>query len=339
MNKIRVVGDPANPDRFSSKIIIDSLNEVLKKMDLYAENELNVVYDGCCNNHGYKADAFICTYEVCFPNILLNKALDKPILGVSKDNKQFIIDGGYPENLAGYFPLGVDSSLYPEVKKIKNKTQFVVGVYTESLIRGGIELCLEAFALAFKNNKEAKLLIKDRNGTKIFEEYVKAFAGYNNIDIEYQNCHFNTVDQIIDWFSGVDCHLYMNRSSTWAMPPCESMTMGIPTLAVAYSGPREYIFNKKTGIEIPYQKEELSYSISNLINIGCRNFFFTSGYKRQPTWAVGDIQKTAELLINLKNDDDLRAQISKNGREFAIKNLTWQNSAIKLVEELNRWYK
>lgn len=338
MNKFRVVGDPNNPERFSSKIIIDSLNNSAKKLNLYSENELTVVYDGCCNNHGYNPDAFICTYEICFPEILLEKANKKPILGVSKDNKEFVIEGGYEEHLAGYFPLGVDSNIYPEVNKVKNKSQFTVGVYTESLVRGGIELCLQAFATAFKNNKEAKLLIKDRNGTETFMEYVKNFAEYHNIEVEYQNAHFNSIDQIIDWFSGVDCHLYMNRSSTWAMPPCESMTMGVPTIAVAYSGPREYIFNKNTGLEIEFRKEHVQASIFNLIDIGCRNFFFTSGYKTQPSWAVGNITKAAEILLDIKENLDLRKEISKNGRKYAIENLTWENSAKKLHEQLKRWY-
>jgi glycosyltransferase involved in cell wall biosynthesis len=338
MKKFKVVGDPNNQSRFSSKIIIDSLNAAAKKLDLYSDEELIIVYDGCCNNHGYKVDAFICTYEICFPSIVLNNANKKPILGVSQDNKQFIIDGGHPEELTGYFPLGVDASLYPKIQKTKNKSQFVVGVYTESLVRGGIELCLESFITAFKDNKDVKLVIKDRNATDIFSEYIKNFSKLHNVNIEYENSHFNSIDKIIEWFSGIDCHLYMNRSSTWAMPPCESMTMGIPTIAVSYSGPREYIFHGKTGLEIDYTKEYVQNSLFNLIEIGCRNFFFTSGYKTQPTWAVGNTQKASELLIQLKNNSDLYKEISKNGREYAINNLTWENSAKKLHKELQKWY-
>ena len=338
MKKFKIVGDPNNQSRFSSKIIIDSLNTAAKKLNLYSDDELTIVYDGCCNNHGYKADAFICTYEICFPSIVLNNAGNKPILGVSRDNKQFIIDGGHPEKLAGYFPLGVDASLYPEIQKTKNKSHFVVGVYTESLVRGGIELCLESFATAFKNDKDAKLLIKDRNATEIFSKYVKNFSESNNIDVEYESAHFDSIEQITEWFSGVDCHLYMNRSSTWAMPPCESMTMGVPTIAVPYSGPREYIFHENTGLEIEYIKEDVQKSLFNLIDIGCRNFFFTSGYKTQPSWAVGNIQKASELLIQLKNNSDLHEKISRNGREYAINNLTWENSANKLHQELQKWY-
>lgn len=337
--KFKVVGDPNNKNRFSSKIITDSLNEAAKKLDIYSDNSLTVVYDGCCNNHGYEADAFICTYEISFPSILLQKANGKPILGVSKDNLNFILKGKYDPNYSGYFPLGVDSKLYPKVEKTKNLSQYVVGVYTESLIRGGVELCLQSFAKAFSGDKNTKLVIKDRNGTERFSQFVSHFSKENNITVEYQNAHFNYISEVLEWFSGVDCHLYMNRSSTWAMPPLESMTMGIPTLAVAYSGPREYIFDKHTGIELPFSEVEIDKDFQTLTDIGCRNFFFLSGYSSVPTWAVGDITKTAEKLIELKNNAQLRSYISTNGRKYAIENLSWEKSALKLQEQLNRWYK
>jgi glycosyltransferase involved in cell wall biosynthesis len=338
MKKFKLVGDPNNKSRFSSKIIIDSLNDAAKKINLYSEKDLTVVYDGCCNNHGYNADAFICTYEICFPNILLQNAKDKPIIGVSQDNKRFIVDGGHPENLAGYFKLGVDSSLYPKVEKTKNNSLFVVGVYTESLVRGGVELCLQSFEKAFGNNKDVKLIIKDRNATERFEQYIKNYSRQRDLQVEYQNSHFNNIEEIIEWFSGIDCHLYMNRSSTWAMPPCESMTMGIPTLAVSYSGPREYIFHKKTGLEIPYTEKFVGESIDSLLNIGCRNFFFDSGYRQNPTWAEGDIEKTAILLNEIKKDDELRKSIANSGRQYAINNLTWEQSAKNLSLELDKWF-
>jgi glycosyltransferase involved in cell wall biosynthesis len=337
--KFKVVGDPNNQSRFSSKIITDSLNEAAKSLGIYSDDALTVVYDGCCNHHGYNPDAIICTYEISFPNILTQNANGKPILGVSRDNLNFIIKGNYNKDLAGYFPLGVDSNLYPKVEKTKNLSQFTVGVYTESLIRGGIELCLQSFAKAFSGNSDCKLLIKDRNATERFQQFVRYFAEKNNILVDYQNLHFNTIGQITDWFSGVDCHLYMNRSSTWAMPPLESMTMGVPTLAVAYSGPREYIFDEETGIEIPFSEEGINADFPMLTEIGCRNFFFLSGYSSQPTWAVGNTEKAAEKLIKLKNNKQLRDKISIQGREYAIKNLSWQNSALKLQEQLTRWYK
>jgi len=337
--KFKVVGDPNNKARFSSKIITDSLNEAAKSLGIYSDDSLTVVYDGCCNDHGYKADAFICTYEISFSNILLQKAGGKPILGVSKDNLNFILKGGYDLNYSGYFPLGVDSSLYPKIEKTKNLSQFVVGVYTESLIRGGVELCLQSFAKVFSGDKTAKLVIKDRNGTERFSQFVDHFSKENNIIVEYQNAHFNDISQITEWFSGVDCHLYMNRSSTWAMPPLESMTMGVPTLAVAYSGPREYIFDRRTGIEIPFSEVDINKDFQTLTEIGCRNFFFLSGYSSAPTWAVGNTAKAAEKLIELKNNAELRNYISTNGRKYAIENLSWGKSALRLQEQLKRWYK
>ena len=238
--------------------------------------------------------------------------------------------------MTDWFLLGVDSSIYPCVTKTKNLNKFCVGVYTESLVRGGVELCLEAFCKTFQKH-EAKLLIKDRNATPVFEKWVKDRRDHYDADIEYLNCHFSSTDQIIDWFSGVDIHLYLNRSSTFAMPPAESACMGIPTIAMSYSGPREFIFDRNTGMNPKYTLEYIDKDFGRLLNIGTRNFFFWEDYLKRPVWAVPDMDSVGECMTELRNNKVLFNDISVNGTKF-MKGINWENSAESLYLKVNKFH-
>ena len=53
---------------------------------------------------------------------------------------------------------------------------------------------------------------------------------------------------------------------------------------------------------------------------------------------LGKYFEEGKLQLDIKENLDLRKEISKNGRKYAIENLTWENSAKKLHEQLKRWY-
>lgn len=327
--KFKVIGDEANQPRYSSHIIIDSLNREARKLELYDEKGKVIFYDGVADSHGTNPDAFITTYEITFPWVVLNNAKGKLLIGVSSDNQSFMIEGGHDPELTAWFSLGVDSKLYPEVKKTRNLDKFVVGCYTESLIRGGVNSTIEAFGRAFSGRKDVKLCLKDRNGTETFEKWVKKQANFFNVEIEYLNCHFATIEEIVNWFSGIDCHLYLNYSSTFALPPLEGLSMGIPTIAMSYSGPRHYIINGETGLTPKYTLKPIEEDFQTLQKIGTRNYFFLGGYKKTPTWAIPDLDDTARCLLEMESNKELRLLLKENGRKMA-ESLTWEKSVKQL---------
>ena len=211
MTKFKVIGDSTSKPRFSTHVIVSSLNEAAKRVGLYTEDGRIVKYDCICNDHGDKLDAFIAPYELSFPDLIVSAAAGRPILGVSHHNLEVIRQGGVSEDKSGKFGLGVDTNLWPLLSKTNDNSRFCVGVYTESLVRGGIELCIDAFKLAFGDDKDCVLKIKDRNATPHFENYVKNEKKYTNI--EYINEHWSEAAQAQNWFSGLDYHLYLNRCS------------------------------------------------------------------------------------------------------------------------------
>lgn len=336
MKKFCVIGDSTNKPRFSSHVIVSSLNEAAKKFGLFDENGIVIKYDCVCNTHGDKVDAFICTYELSFPEIILDNAANRPIIGVSRDNERFICEGGYSKDLASHISLGVDSTLWQPIRKTNDLDRFCVGVYTESLVRGGVELALSAFIKAFSGNKNAVLKIKDRNATSAFESWIKQHIRDFDVNIEYINDNWS-VSQVNDWLKGIDCHLYLNRSSTFAMPPLELMASGIPTIIIPYSGPRDYCDNTNS-LLVDYQIENVYKDLDFLTAIGCRNFFFSYGYKEYPVWAKADISSIAnKMLVLYENRDNIKGSLSNNAINTA-RNMTWEKSAENLGKLLTKWF-
>lgn len=333
MTKFCVKGDPNNKPNFSSSIIIEGLNQGAKKADIYSENGVTVTYDCIGNHHGHNPHALITCYELTYPKIIIDNLRNLPTITVSRDNLQFLRDAGYPENLSTYVSLGVDSEKFSLTPKVKRHDTFNVGVYSESLVRGGIELALEAFAMRFRGNKNAVLMIKDRNATPQFQNFVRDFARKHGIRVEYQNAHWDSIDQIKEFFSAVDCHLYLNRSSTFAMPPLEGLSMGVPTICLAYSGPRDYI---EDGVNALVPKHDIQFvdeELSKLVSIGCRNFFFAGTYLKRPTWARAKTENVAECLDNLYYNNETRIKLAQNGR-ITAENMSWESAATNLFGKL-----
>ncbi len=337
MNKFCVIGDSTNKPRYSSHIIVSSLNDAAKKLGLYDEGGIQVKWDALCQTHGDKVDVYISSYELAFPELLIKNSGNKPLLGVSSDNYKFILDGGKPAFLAGYFPLGVDSALWPIISKTEDLDRFSVLVYTESLARGGIDLCIESFGRAFPGQENCVLKIKDRNGTERFRRYIKERAAALDINIEYINEHWD-INQIQSYLKGVDCQLYLNRSSTYALPPQELMTSGIPSIVIPYSGPKDYCEPNKNALCPRYKLRPVIEDLEMLMDSGARNFFLMDGYKNAPVWAVADIEDTANKLLTIRdNPGNINQSLSINARETANQ-FTWENSVLRLKEQLERWF-
>lgn len=334
--KFKVVGDPKNPARFSSSIIINALNEAAKKIDLYDENGLTVVYDCIGNSHGYKADAFITCYELKFPNIILHNCRNKPIIAVSRDNMRFAIEGGHPPELCNYINLGVDSNVWTPVTKKQHLDKFVVLSYTESLVRSGLEILVESFKMAFDNDKDVLLYIKDRNATPEFQEWVFERCKELNVPLKYSNRHVCTPEEEMQIFSEADCHAYLNRSTTWGMTVCQSMTCGLPTLSPAYSGPREYLIDYFSGLTCEYSHGPIIHEIDYLQSIGQRSYFFPLSV--DDYWCVPSKESVAEKLVLLKKHANLRNKLKLGGISMG-KSLTWERSALMLSESLSKFYK
>jgi glycosyltransferase involved in cell wall biosynthesis len=307
--KFRVVGDPKNYNkRFSTDIIVESLNKGARNVGLFDENGKTVVYD--CLGSGYEdvykniAAKIVC-YEAPFPDFVIRNCQNKPIICVSRDNMRFALDGGYPPHLTHYINLGVDVNIWKPVEKKYLLDKFVVLSYTESLARSGLEILLEAFKLAFKGDDSCVLFVKDRNATPEFKKYIDTFRP--DINIKYEDRHIGDVDSIREMFSYADVHAYINRSSTWAMTLTESMSCGLPIISPIYSGPAEYLRDGFTGFGVDYELSKPAEEIEYLKSLGMRNFMFP--FRSSDYWCKPSVESLAKVLKTAKDNPRLRKKI------------------------------
>lgn len=335
MKNINIVGDPNNKPFRSSDIIISNLNKAAQKLGLYSDDGYKIVYDCIGNKHGYEPDAMIIVYELIFPHFIFNNVYPKPILGVSRDNLNFILEAGYPNDLCDYFPLGVDSKVWEYRQKSKKEKFILLGI-GESNSRGGLELIVENFCEEFKNTKSIALYLRDREASETFKSWVKTKSIEYNVEIIHDDRHLENFEDEKQIYYNADAAICLNKTSTWNLRTIECMSTGTPLIVISYAGPRDYTIDNFSAINIdftlePFQESDISY----LNSIGIRNHLFNpSMHPKQPYWAIAKKESVRQSMRRILEDNSLREKISIYGSNSAQK-FTWEKSAANLYTIVN----
>lgn len=334
--KFRIVGDPNNHNkRFSTDVIVSSINEAAKKLNLYSDDEILGVYDCLGNDHGLPSKFSISCYELPYPEQVKKFCGNKLTITVSRDNYRLAIDGGMDPKQVRYVNLGVDSSKWQPLEKKYLLDKFVVLSYTESLARSGLEILLEGFKYAFSGNDNAVLYIKDRNATSEFIEYVNKYSYDNKINLKYENLHIGSIEEIQEVFSHADAHFYLNRSTTFGLTLCESMACGITTASPLYSGPRDFIVPGLSGIGIDHTIVPVHTELEELAAKGMRSFFLP--LRSSDYWCKPSVKSVATNLKYLHDNREYCKKIGRQGAEF-IKQFSWEKTALNISATLKEYY-
>jgi glycosyltransferase involved in cell wall biosynthesis len=208
----------------------------------------------------------------------------------------------------------------------------------DSNSRAGYFELLQAFQIAFKKDEKVKLLIKDRYATDTFKDYIEAFKASNGLDIELVDKHITDLAEEQNWYDKLDSHVFINKSSTFALTVAQGMAKAIPTITMAYSGPRDYC-NELNSCLVDYSLEEINhFEITSLTQKGLRNYLFTpalSIYPKMPRWAVPSVGSLAKCLRKVYEDKAYRDLIGQQGRVTA-ESLSWDRAAINLSYILSK---
>lgn len=335
MKNIQVLGDPNNKPFRSSDIIISNLNKAAEKLGIYSDQGYKIVYDCIGNKHGYNPDAMIIVYELIFPHFIFNNVHPKPILGVSRDNLNFILEAGYPSELCDYFPLGVDSKVW-EYRSREKKEKFVLLGIGESNSRGGLELVVENFCEEFKDSKSIVLYLRDREASATFKNWVSAKSLEYNVEIIHDDRHLENFKDEKEIYYNADAAICLNKTSTWNLRTIECMSTGTPLIVIPYAGPRDYTIDNFSAIHVDFYLEPFLESDINYLNtIGIRNHLFNpSMHPKQPCWAIPNKLSVRQAMRKILEDDNLRQRLSIYGSNCAQK-FTWEKSAITLYTIVN----
>ena len=341
MTKIKFTSDPNNTTlNGSTNIIVGNLNKSLKLLNLYDDNGPSIHYDCIANCHGLNPSAILTVYETNFPKFILNNLNGKFMLGVSKANMEFCVNAGYPAELCKYVPLGVDSTIWRPVERIKYKDKFVILSFSESQTRGGFLHVLDAVGRAFQGKDDVVLVLKDRATTGRFREVV---ANYRDkvkpMEVILDDRDLTDFEEQNQLYSNADVMLYLNHSSTFALTAIQSLSCGCPVIGMQYSGPAEYL-NPSNGLPVLFSLTEITDDlIMNLQSYGLRNYLFgRSAYHVTPYWAWPNIEDVVDKLqwaYKYKESDYMKEK-SDNARKTAI-NFSWEKSALGYVKAMEEW--
>lgn len=337
MKKIQVLADPNRSKYCSTDIIVSNLNNAAKKIDVYADNEINIVYDCVGNKHGHKTDALIIVYEMVFPKFMLNSSWPKPIFGVSRDNLSFIQEAGYPEELSDYFHLGVDSKIWSYREKKKNKKFILLGI-GECNTRGGLELIVSNFCFEFANSKDIILYLRDRTSSDIFKNWVINMAKKFNVEIIHDDRHLENFEEEKNIYYQSDAAICLNKSSTWNLRTIECISTGTPLIVIPYGGPRDYTEHNVSALHVEFDLEEIkNEKLFELSNLGLRNHLFDPAiHPKPPVWTIPKSNSVRRCMRNIFEDKDLREKISFQGSNN-MKKFSWEESALNLYKLINEY--
>jgi hypothetical protein len=338
MKSLKVVGDPKNTPSCSSEIIISNLNNGLKKLGLYNEDGVIVVYDCLGQSHGYNSDFIICPYETSIPKLVIDNAQGRNLIGVSHQNQAFFIDGGYPKEKTFAMTLGVDSQLWRPKNKSKNKSVFRFGMCCDSNTRAAYPELLMEFGMAFAGRTDVELYIKDRWATEVFRTFVKTIASTYNVIIHHDDVHVMDKDLESDIYDTLDCHVFLNKTSTFALTVSQGMAMQKPTIVMDYSGPRDYC-NELNACICSYSLQDIEpWHIMTLQrDYGLRNYLLTNPalFRQFPKWAAPNLKSIRTCMFKVLDDKEYREQIAYKARATS-EGMTWDRAALNLFWIVNK---
>jgi glycosyltransferase involved in cell wall biosynthesis len=335
MKNINILGDTNNSKFRSSDIIISNINSAAKKLGIFSEDGYKIVYDCIGNTHGHNPDAMIIVYELIFPHFIFKNIHPKPILGVSRDNLNFILESGYPPHLCDYVHLGVDSSIWSFREK-KTQDKFTLLGIGESNSRGGLEFIVQNFCEQFKNSKSVRLYLRDREAGDIFKSWVKEKSIEFNVEIIHDDRHLENFEEEKEIYYKADAAICLNKTSTWNLRTIECMSTGTPLIVIPYAGPRDYTINNFSALHVdfdlcPFTEQD----IFDAQKLGLRNHLFhPSIHPKTPYWSIPKNESIKLTMQEMVENSNLRNFISHYG-SITSQKFSWEKCAINIYHIIN----
>ncbi|MGH1424304.1 MAG: glycosyltransferase family 4 protein [Pseudooceanicola sp.] len=157
---------------------------------------------------------------------------------------------------------------------------------------------LKAFAEAFDDTDDVRLVIKTQNRRKvsdpvqikIWEEVDRLIKGDPRIVILDETL---TYDDLLRLKKGCDCYISLHRSEGWGFGMIEAMSLGVPVICTGYSGNMDFCA-EDTAWLVDYKEVELKPD---------DYIFVVPGQK----WAEPDHDDTVAKLRAVHADPDARA--------------------------------
>lgn len=315
-----------------------NMNKALKKLGYYADPD-DAEYVGMCaslgSNFKYKDKKSFIVHvweATSLPIFVWQNAQAQRIFGLSNQITKLWHKYGRTDVSTVYG--GCDTEFWSQTIP-KNDKKFQFFHVNSTNIRSGLDLTIQAFSLAFSNNPNVKLLVKDTNpqdGNSQLSRQIKEHARYFNVDIEYHTQRESML-WIRDRYSESHVTLNLLRATSFGMPllecgACNSLCVtGDIEPTNELIRPDHGVLLKPTGmVELNKVIEPLEKSW------GLLNCYGKFPHIEEPLIANFDIHEYASLLRNIYSNWDLYGKIDT--RTAIVNNWSWSSSAKVLKEQL-----
>ena len=215
-------------------------------------------------------------------------------------------------------PLGVDTKMYPFIqrpRRPKVKKPFTFLMLGTLTLRKNPGYALSAFLELFKNNEDARLILKTQDGTLGHLE-----TPHKNLIIIDRRA---TLDKMRQLYADADCFVFPTRGEGFGLPPLEAMSTGLPTIFPNHSGMMDFA-NDKYGYIIEKYKEKKAVRFPKIWNdVG--------------NWFDPDYNELKELMRYVYEHRDEAYDKGVRASEWVKNNWTYDHSAKKLIEVLSRF--
>lgn len=241
--------------------------------------------------------------------------------------KQAFIDSGVKRDVK-VIPLGLDVSLFPEVK-IPKDDEFIFGTMGTLTYRKGTDVLVKAFQKAFpkKEYPNVGLYIKTIPvGGIAHAWFADGDLLRNDERIRLNTQSLSPTELITEFFEKINCFVFPTRGEGFGLPPLEAMCVGLPTISTNWSGTGDF-----TKPDVAYP---LDYKIVDVPRGDYRGY--PEGLQADGMqWAEPSVDHLIEIMREIYKDKKKAYAKGKKARKFVLEN--YNNVAVsqQLVDYLD----
>lgn len=221
---------------------------------------------------------------------------------------------------------GVNPDIFkPEGEKDKNFTEekfrfLFVGGWKDGINdRKGLDLALKAFSEEFKPEENVDFVLKINDAYQSLDQF-----NYNINSLKLPEKRgkiqiiFGSIPEIelAKVYRSCDVFVMPSKAESFCMPVAEAMAVGLPIIATNYSGYLDYV-----------TKDNLLVRVEKMIQATGEPWWY-----EQAQWALLDIEDLKKKMRYAYNHREKMKNIGMKNSENVRKNLTWEQSAKKILE-------
>ena len=179
--------------------------------------------------------------------------------------------------------------------------------YRSSYYRKNPEGALRAFAEAFADRADARIVFKTMNTKSCATYAARLHALAASLGIADRVAFVDDYllqDELVSLTNACDVYLSLHRGEGFGLGIAEAMSLGKPVVVTNYSAPTEFC-NADNALLVPY---EMTHVRNDELD--------TDIYTHVESWANADVHAAAAALRRLYDDRAFAKQLGENGRRF-----------------------